>query len=469
MARKASQYDYVPLGSTPPNAIEIEANVLGCLLAYPKSFINVSAILSVDVFYKDSHKEIYQSIVNVYNERDTCDAILVMSDLDKRGKLSSIGGAAFLASLTDAIVSDTNLVFWAKALLDKYILREQINMGVEQIRFAYGVDADATQGLQLVSRNADKISSIWISKNNTEYYGDAVEEMLGDLVNRCENAKNNKLTGVKTPLKGLDLMLNGWQKSDLIILAARPSAGKTSVALNAAYEAAKAGTPVKFYSLEMSRKQLMYKLLLTVSGVDADNVRMGTLTQQEWAKINLVKEELKRLPITIDDTAGATPEYIYASTRLDVNKGKCGIVFIDYLGLIDYHMNGNTRNDDVGTISRRFKMMAKSLNIPVVLLSQLSRKVEDTPSKRPQLQHIRESGSVEQDADIVIFIYRPEMYDLVGKDGNEIKGVGQLIVAKHRNGSLGDVYFGYNPSMTRIWDVNRDNPNPVIKKTDDPF
>lgn len=465
--RKYSSQDLVNLGQTPPCAIELEANVLGTLMLFPHSFINVSTILTVDAFYKDEHQEIYKSIVNVYVEKDTCDPPLVVADLDKRGKLQDVGGMLYIAKLTDPIVSDTNVSFWAKTLLDKYILREQIRMGVEQVRAALEPNADATGGIQLVSRNADKLNSVWINRSQADRSGDQVDEMLCDLEKRCENASSGKLSGVKTPLVALDKLLNGFQKTDLIVLAARPSMGKTSIALAAAYAAAKAGTPVKFFSLEMSKTQLMYKLLMTVSGIDSDRIRMGMLTNADWEIIANKRAELKHLPIDIDDTPGASPEYIFGSTKLAINKGRCGICFIDYLGLIEYHMQGNSKVDDVGDACNRMKALAKSGDIPVVLLSQLSRKVEERPSKKPMLQDLRDSGGIEQTADVVCFIYRPEYYGLAGSDGQPIKGKGQLLIEKHRNGPIGSVFYGYNPSMSRIWDISEDGD--ANELSDTPF
>lgn len=393
--RKYSYQDSVNLGQSPPCSIELEANVLGALMLYPSSFINVSGILTVDAFYKEEHKDIYRSIVNVSTEKDTCDPSLVATDLDKRGRLSDVGGIFYLTQLTDPIVSDTNITFWAKTLLDKYVLREQIRMGVEQVRAAFEPNADATNAVQLASRNADQLTSIWISRNNAETFHNPFDETIDDLKKRCENSSKGVLTGVKTPLVEMDRMLNGFQKTDLIILAGRPGMGKTSVALAAAYAAAKSGVPVKFFSLEMSRVQLMYKLIMAASGVDSERVRMGSLTDQDWSKISLISEDLKRLPIEIDDTPGASPDYIFGTTKLSVKKGKCGIVFIDYLGLINYHLQGNGKNDDIGDITKRMKHLAKSAEVPVVLLSQLSRKVEERPSKKPMLQDLRDCLSTD--------------------------------------------------------------------------
>ena len=466
--RKYSSQDLVNLGQTPPCAIELEANVLGTLMLFPHSFINVSTILTVDAFYKDEHQEIYKSIVNVYVENDTCDPPLVVADLDKRGKLQDIGGMLYIAKLTDPIVSDTNVSFWAKTLLDKYVLREQIRMGVEQVRAALEPNADATGGIQLVSRNADKLNSVWISRNSSETFSSPFDETIDDLRKRCENSTKGVLTGVKTPLRELDRMLNGFQKTDLIIIAGRPGMGKTSIALASAYAAAKSGVPVKFFSLEMSRVQLMYKLVMSASGVDPEKIRMGTLTDQDWNKISMISDDLKRLPIEIDDTPGASPEYIFGTTKLSAKKGKCGIVFIDYLGLINYHMQGNSKVDDIGDITKRMKHLAKSAETPVVLLSQLSRKVEERPSKKPMLQDLRDSGSTEQDADLVMFIYRPGYYGLCDSSGQEIKNKGQILIEKHRNGPLGSCFFGHNDSLTRIWDIG-DDSQPDSEPTPAPF
>jgi len=464
--RKYSSQDLVNLGQTPPCAIELEANVLGTLMLFPQSFINVSTILTVDAFYKDEHQEIYKSIVNVYVEKDTCDPPLVVADLDKRGKLQDVGGMLYIAKLTDPIVSDTNVSFWAKTLLDKYILREQIRMGVEQVRAALEPNADATGGIQLVSRNADKLNSVWINRSQADRSGDQVDEMLCDLEKRCENASSGKLSGVKTPLRSMDKLLGGWQKSDLILICARPSQGKTALMLAAAYSAAKSGTPVKIFSLEMSRLQLMYRMLMIASDIDPERIRTGRLSPEDWVKINLIKAEIKSLPIDIDDTPGMTPDYIYGTTKLAVSKGKCGIAFIDYLGLIENYIPGASRNEEIGATTRRIKMLAKSGDIPIVLLAQLSRKVEDRPTKRPMLQDIRDSGEVEAHADIVGFIYRPETYGLCDKSGEPIKGRGQLLIEKHRNGPIKDLFFNYNESMTKIWD---DESVPDSEPTPAPF
>lgn len=452
--RKVSYVDVVDLGKTPPNAVDLEANILGCLMAYPDSFVNVSHILSVETFFNAEHQEIYRSIENVYKEKDTCDRLLVVTDLEKRGELERVGGVVYITKLSSGVVSDANIGYWAKTVLDKFILREQIRMGISQVNEAFDPNASASDIIQSAARNSDYLSTMWITKTSVARGSGAVDECMTDLKKRCENYDNGVLNGIPTGFFALDRLTNGWQKSDLIVLAGRPGQGKTSCALAHAVACAKAGSPVKIFSLEMSRLQLMYKLLAEESGVDPNNIRRGSLRQMEWIQLRIASEVIKRLPIDIDDTPGVTPEYIYATSKLDASKGKCSLVIIDYLQLISHSESGKSTADNIGYVTRRCKALAKSADIPVILLSQLSRKVEERPGKKPALSDLRDSGEIEANADIAIFVYRPEYYGLVDKDGEPIVGRGSLLVEKHRGGPCGDIRFRYNEWMSRLWDTD---------------
>jgi len=451
--RKSSYVDIVDLGKTPPQAIELEGNVLGCIMLYPDSYIRVSHLLSPETFYKEEHQYIYQSIVNVYTEKDTCDKLMVINDLDKRGLIKAIGGVFYITELTSSVVSDTNIEFWSRTILDKFILRENIRMSMQQVQQSFEVDADANHVIQATARNSDKLASIWVNKLSGLSDQDNVSECISDLKKRCENFNSGILNGIPSGLTDLDRLLNGFQKSDLIVIAGRPAMGKTSCALSFAYHCSKAGYPAKFFSLEMSKRQLMYKLILSESGVNPEAIRSGDVCERDWTKINIAADIIRHVPIYIDDSPGVTPEYIYATTKLDVSKGKCSIVFIDYLDLIDYHMPGNSKDNDIGEITKRMKALAKSAEIPVVLLCQLSREVERRGGvKRPQLQDLRNSGNIEQDSDVVMFIYRPEYYKLETDKEQVIRGRGAILVQKNRQGPTDDIKFSYNPWMTRIGD-----------------
>jgi len=450
--RKASYVDIVGIGHQPPSSVEIEQQVLGCLMIYPQSYIQVAHILTTETFFKLEHQEIFTSVQNVYKEKDTCDKLMIVNDLDKRGKLDEVGGIFYVNNLVNTVVTDTNLGHWSKTLLDKYVLRKSIEFAQDSIRSSFDINASAESAIRVQSRNSDLLASIWMNVTEGGSSNDYVSEAMKDIEKRCENYKTGSLNGITSGLTDLDRLLNGFQNSDLIILAGRPGQGKTSCAINFAYSAAKEGKAVKFYSIEMSRLQLSYKLLLLESGVDPSRLRQGNLDDSEWNRLHMASINIKNLNITIDDSPGMTPEYIYASSKLDSSKGKCDMIIIDYLGLIDYHMVGNGKNDDIGEITKRMKALAKSINVPVILLSQLSRKVEERANKKPALQDLRDSGNIEQDADIVMFVYRPEYYGLTDSSGQEIKGRGILYVEKHRNGPVGEVKFSYNQYFSRITD-----------------
>ena len=423
----------------PPQAIDLEEVVLGALMLEKNAVNAVIDILTPEVFYKETHQMIYSAIKELFAKSEPIDILTVTNQLKSNGNLDVVGGPYYISLLTNRVVSSANIEYHARIILQKYIQRQLIVISSEIIRDAY---EDTTDVFDLLNSAENKIFQI--SENNLKKSHNQMPDLVTLAIKDIETARNSTSTlrGVPSGYTELDRITQGWQKSDLIILAARPSMGKTAFALNLARNAAvDFDKPIAFFSLEMSSVQLVTRLISTETMLTADKLRTGNLAEYEWQQLNSMVTPLVNAKIFIDDTPQLSIFDLRAKCRRLKQQHDIQMIFIDYLQLMTAKGEKNgTREQEISTISPSLKSLAKELDVPVLALSQLSRSVETrTGSKKPILSDLRESGAIEQDADMVLFIYRPEYYGLSEEDGESTKGKSIISIAKHRNGKLGDV------------------------------
>ena len=437
-------------GRIPPQATDLEEIVLGALMLEKEAVNEVIDILSPETFYLDKHQKIFAAIKALIGKSEPIDIMTVTNELKQRGELEMVGGAYYIAKLTNRVVSAANIEYHARIIMQKHIQRQLIMISSDMIHEAFEDTADVFDLLDKAENNLFQIS-----ENNLRRSYDSMQDLVSKAITEIQNAKNadNKLRGVPSGYTALDQITQGWQKSDLIILAARPSMGKTAFALNLARNAAvNFNRPVAFFSLEMSSVQLVTRLISTETSLTADKLRSGDLAEYEWQQLNTKVTPLTDAPIFIDDTPQLSIFELRAKCRRLKQQHDIQMVFIDYLQLMTAKGDkGLNREQEISTISRSLKSLAKELEIPVLALSQLSRSVEQRPgSKKPILSDLRESGAIEQDADMVMFIYRPEYY----KDGvdaeDKPKGYSIIDIAKHRNGKLGEVELRFVGQYARF-------------------
>lgn len=434
-------------------AKEAEIAVLGTLMAFEDSLSEVSAVLTPEMFYDLRHQYIYAAILKADSENIPVDLVSVAESLKKTGNLEKAGNYAYLSTLTNYSGNFTRVAYYAQVVAQKFVQRELMKFGNRTIRSAQDEKLDVSGVITQTSADLDRINEIMAGSSGIMCIDSILQESLAGALKREQNFKEGKVFGVPSGLIELDRLLSGFQGGNLIIVAGRPGSGKTSVMLNFLKCAAEAKIPVCAFSLEMTSVSLSDRLILSESNISAQNYRIGKFSQTDYEKLSRAQFRLSALPIYIDDRAGVSMQYIRGVTRMMYKRGLCKALFIDYLQLLvstaDKKYN---REQEIAQISGQAKALAKELNIPVVLLSQLNRDCEKRADKKPELSDLRESGAIEQDADIVILVYRPEYYGLKAMDGEPIKNVGKLIVAKHRDGPVGEVKFSYNESLTKIYD-----------------
>ena len=430
----------------PPQSIEAEQAVLGSLLVNSETITKVIDMVQAEQFYRKAHQVIYAAIRDLFEKSEPVDIVTVSQVLKDQGKLESIGGRQYLTDLAMSVATTANAEYYAKTVSEKSLLRSLISAGTEIVQTCYEeVDADIA-----VDKAERLIFSIAQNRDlgALTHIGDIVNDSFARIEKRYE--QRDSLSGISSGFYDLDEMTSGWQKSDLVILAARPSMGKTAFVLNLAQHAGvQEGAPVAVFSLEMSKEQLVQRLLCSEARLDMNKLRTGLLHTNDWSSLADAMGRLGEAPIFIDDTPAVTVLDIRAKCRrLKTELKDLGLVIIDYIQLMQGRSKGGSDNrvQEVAEISRGLKTLARELQVPVIALSQLSRAVESRPNKRPMLSDLRESGSIEQDADIVMFIYRDEYYN----KESEQKGEAEIIIAKQRNGPVGTVELLYQASITRF-------------------
>lgn len=445
----------VEIGKVPPQSLELEEAVLGAIMVEKDAIIEVSDILKEECFYKDAHRTIYHAIIALSQKLEPIDLYTVTEQLRRTNELDDVGGAPYLAALTQKVGSAAHLEYHAKIIIQKYIQRELISASTNIQNKAFNDDEDVEELINFSEQQIFKIAEGNL-KTDTMPISAIVKEAIKNIEE--SGKREDGLSGVPSGFTELDRLTSGWQKSDLIIVAARPSMGKTafvlSMARNMAVEHNKA---VAMFSLEMSNVQLVNRLLVSESEIPSEKIRNGKLSNDEWLQLHDKITNLSNAQIYIDDTPALSIFQFRAKCRRLREQHKIDIVIIDYLQLMTgpTETKGN-RQEEVSMISRSLKAIAKELEIPIIALSQLSRAVETRGgNKRPVLSDLRESGAIEQDADIVMFIHRPDYYGLLeDENNNSTVGVAEIIVAKHRNGALEDVKLRFRKEFARFSDLD---------------
>ena len=430
------------LGRMPPQAVEVEQAVLGAMMLEQRAIVRAIEILDESCFYHAPHSRIFAAMTELFEQGTAVDQLTLTEELKRRGQLDDVGGVVYLAKLGSEVATTANIDFHARIVLEKALGRKLIETSSEVIERAYAADED----VQTLIDNAEQ-KLFTLSENQIGEGFEPLEKVMGETFEHLEHVQAGAGTvlGVDTGFTDLNDQMSGFQKGDLIILAARPSVGKTAFALTLARNAAvEAGVGMAIFSLEMSKMQLAQRLLSVETKVDLHKLRTGRLSDEDWMNLTHNIDRLARAPIYIDDTPGISVLEARAKARRLQREHGVGMVIIDYLQLMSGHIRTQSREQEISHISRSLKAMAKELDVPVLALSQLSRAVESRTDRRPQLSDLRESGSLEQDADVVMFIYRPEMYELKSADGESLEGIAEIIIGKQRNGPVGSVNLAWN-------------------------
>lgn len=431
----------IPTGKIPPQALEIEKAILGTILIERSAFDTVSEILTAESFYTDAHQKVYQSCKELAAKNQHIDELTVIQQLIKNGHLNDVGGAYEITKLTDRVTGSAGLESKCHIVAQKYIAREIIRLSADLMAMAFD---DSTDPLELLDKAESGVFEI-VTRNLSSDYTD-LQTGLVKAIQKIEDLKHQDrhVTGVHTGYPSLDRVTHGWQPTDFIVIAARPSVGKTAFALNIARNAAmhpERPVNVGFFSLEMSTGQLINRILSCQSEIYLDKLLTGRVQDYEVNQLHTNIVQMNDAKMFIDDTAALSISQLRSKARKMVLKNKVGLIIIDYIQLMSGEKKGGNREQEISQISRELKKLAKNLSVPVIALAQLSREVEKRAGKVPQLSDLRESGAIEQDADLVGFLYRPE--------DDEPNDTGMLLIKKHRNGSLEDLSFKVNNSIQK--------------------
>lgn len=446
-----AQKKEVVAGKVPPQNIDAEMSLLGAVLIDDEVIADASEVVAAIDFYDKRHATIFASMMHLYEQHKPIDLLTLTNELKKKDQLDSIGGSAYLSELTNYVPTAAHATSYAEIISQKAIRRRLIKASGEISELGFDEETDTQELLERAEAELFSVSDQSLKQDLVP-----IESILTESFDRIEELQRNKgkLRGIRTGYRDLDNMTAGLQRSDLIILAARPAMGKTALVSNLAYNVATLDRlPVLFFSLEMSKEQLIDRMLADASGVDSWNIRTGNLSDEDFGKISEAMGEMAEAPIFIDDTPGLSVLEMRTKARRAAHDQPLGLVIVDYLQLMQATGNHNgNRVQEVSEISRGLKLIARELNVPVIALSQLSRSVESRQPPIPQLADLRESGSIEQDADLVSFIYRPGYYE---PDNPEVQNITDLIIAKHRNGPVGKVQLYFHPERLRFMSLDK--------------
>lgn len=466
---KSSPID-LELGKIPPQALELEEVVLGAIMLEKDAIVEVMDILQPESFYKEEHQKIFKVIIDLSTNDKAIDILTVTEELRKRKQIEEVGGPLYIAQLTSRVASAAHVEFHARIIAQKFIQRELIRISSEIQNRAFDDSIDVNDLLDFSESELFNVAQGNIKKETVK-----LNLLIKEAINQIEEAgkREDSLIGVPSGFTKLDRLTSGWQKSDLIIVAARPSMGKTAFVLSMARSMSVLNNKsVALFSLEMSSLQLVNRLIVAETELPSNRIRNGRLKDYEWEQLDYKIKSLVEAPIFIDDTPAISIFELRAKCRRLKRLHNIDIIIIDYLQLMTgIPENKGNREQEVSTISRALKGIAKELDVPVIALSQLNRSVEiRSGSKRPQLSDLRESGAIEQDADMVIFIHRPEKYGfLEDEEGNSLKGLAEIILAKHRNGPIGDVLLRFKEDFAKFIDIEDDYIAPLDDDVSQPI
>jgi replicative DNA helicase len=459
MERKRVDVDYIDsmYSMVPPQATEVEEIVLAALILESDAITKVDLV--PEVFYKHEHQVIFRAIYQLNEDGKNIDLITVTQKLKEQNQLNDLGGPGEITKLTRNVASAAHLEHHVRILLQYFVRRELIRVSTQVLQCSYDTSIDLSDIMDIYDKAVTDIDRVLMGKYSGRELRIILKDLRIEITRRAELSKIGGLTGVSTGFGVLNKYTSGWQPGWLVILASRPGMGKTAIAINRfAKEAARTGKWVNIFSLEMEDISLAERLVIGSSGINTYDFKNGKLTDEDWERYNEAEAELEKLPVYIDDSPYVKVSHIRNVARTNKRKNMCDLIIIDYLQLADAGDNLKNRNreQEISDITRRLKALAKELKVPIILLSQLSRKVEERASKRPILSDLRESGSIEQDADLVIFPFRPGYYEsLNGENVSSNEGV--LILAKNRHGKTGDIVFWYNSTMTDFSDEEFDS------------
>lgn len=446
-------------GKLPPQAIELEEAVLGALLLERDAFTNINDVLKEEHFYQDKHRYVFKAIANLNANEQPVDILTVSHELRKMEKIDEVGGAFYLTQLTSKVASAAHIEYHARIIWQKYLQREIIQIASDLQTRSYDESNDVDDLLDYAENTFFQLSQGSMKREAVQ-----IDPVIDEAIRLMKEAakRTDGLSGVPSGFTGLDRMTSGWQRSDLVIIAARPAMGKTAFVLSMTRNMAITHKqPVALFSLEMANVQLVNRLIVSETEIAADKIKNGSLTPDEWHQLESKIGGLISAPIFVDDTPGLSVFELRAKCRRLKKQHDIKIIIIDYLQLMNASgMNPGNRQEEVSMISRNLKGLAKELNVPILALSQLNRGVESrtgAEGKRPQLSDLRESGAIEQDADMVLFIHRPEYYRITeDEQGNSLIGMAEIIIAKHRNGAVGDVRLRFRSELARFQDPDYD-------------
>jgi replicative DNA helicase len=434
-----------PAGLTPPANLEAEQSVLGAILLRAEALDQVADLLTPEDFYRSGHGQIFQAMLDLWSRGEPVDLVTATALLKERGQLEGVGGPVFLAALSEHVGTAANAAYYARLVHEKAVLRRLLACSQNIAQACLAPVEDVEQFLDRAESEVFKVAESRIRFGFQPLGALVVKEV--ETLEAIWHREQGRITGVPSGFTDLDKLTAGFQQGDLIIIAARPSMGKTALALNIAFNAAyDAQVPVGFFSLEMSKEQLVRRLISSVGLIDASNLRRAWLLPDEWQKLQEAAGFLVDCPFYIDDTAAASILEVRSKARRLKAEGKLGMVIVDYLQLMRGMSNPNSREQEISEISRSLKALAKELSVPVIALSQLSRKVEDRKPKIPELSDLRESGAIEQDADVILFIYRDEVYN----ENSPEKGQARILLKKQRNGPTGEFRLAFRGLYTRF-------------------
>ncbi|MDQ3855942.1 MAG: replicative DNA helicase [Chloroflexota bacterium] len=434
------------LEKLPPHSVEAEQSLLGSLLVDRDAIIRVAPFLHPDDFYRDAHARVYEAVVDLYNRREPPDLVTIYNELSRRGYAEQVGGASYLTWLMNSVPTSVHVEYYGRIVERTATMRRLIEAGSQIAGIGYEDDAEVGEALDRAEQVLYRVAQRRAGRDFI-----TLRDALAEFFDRLDyqHQHRGEVVGVPTGFHDLDQLTGGLQRSDLVILAARPSVGKTAFGLCMAANAAiKHNQPVGIFSLEMSAEQLVLRLLSMHTGIDSHRLRMGYLDDDEWGLLTQAFGKLSEAPVFIDDTAGASSQELRSKARRLHAQQNVDLIMIDYLQLMQSGRTDN-RVQEISEISRGLKQLARELNVPVIALSQLSRAVEQRQDHRPMLSDLRESGSIEQDADVVMFIYREELYN----PQTDKKNIAEIQVAKHRNGPVGTVPLRFFRDTTRFADL----------------
>ncbi|MDK2798786.1 MAG: replicative helicase [Clostridiales bacterium] len=439
----------IPFGQIPPYSLEAEQSVLGAMLLDREAIFIVTEIVKGEDFYRDDHREIFEAMMDLFNQNEPIDLVTLTEQLKLRGTLEAVNGIEYLTQIATAVPTTANVKYYAKIIEEKSILRKLIKASTEIASMSY----EGTEEVSFVLDQAEKRIFDILQKKNSQSFT-PIKDVLIESFDQLEELYKNKgkIVGIPTGFIDLDHKTSGLHPSDLILIAARPAMGKTSFALNIAqYAALHANVPVAIFSLEMSKEQLVNRMLWSEALIESQKIRTGELEDEDWPKLARVIGPLSDAPIYIDDTPGISVVEMRAKCRRLKLEKNLGLIVIDYLQLMQGRGRSENRQQEISEISRSLKILAKEINVPVITLSQLSRAPEARSDHRPILSDLRESGAIEQDADIVMFLYRDDYYN----PDTDKKNIAECIIAKHRNGSTGTVELVWLGEYTKFANLDK--------------